>query len=84
MWSCSFGTIGSFQHCSHFVYHLYNMVCCVSKVTRDVLLQEGGVTLLRFSPAESALAVCSGGGHVSLWELNLADQGMAKVGPHVS
>ncbi len=49
-----------------------------------VLLQEGGVTQLRFSPAETALAVCSGGGHVSLWELNLADQGMAKVSPHIT
>lgn len=43
-------------------------------------IQEGGVSLLRFSPAESALAVCSGGDHVILWDLNLAEQGMAKVG----
>ena len=38
------------------------------------------MSLLRFSPAESALAVCSGGEHVILWDLNLGEQGMAKVG----
>ena len=52
-------------------------------LTWHICVQEGDVTLLRFSPAESALAVCSGGGHVSLWELNnLAEQGVAKVRSH--
>ena len=46
------------------------VLCCV---------QEGSVTLLRFSASENALAVCCGKDHVSLWELNLTEQGISKV-----
>ena len=51
----------------------------------NVLLQEGSVSLLKISPSESSLAVCNGGGHVSLWELNLPHQGISRVSqPHLS
>ncbi len=41
--------------------------------------QEGSVSIIRFSPDGDYLAVCSGGGNVGLWELNLHDQGISKV-----
>ena len=37
------------------------------------------MTLIRFSPSETGLAVCCGGSTVSLWELNLTEQGISKV-----
>ena len=39
------------------------------------VFQEGCISLVRFSPGGSHVAVVSGGGHVSLWELNLTGQG---------
>ena len=42
-------------------------------------MQEGNVSLLRFSTDELMLAVVCGGGHVGFWELNLQEQGVSKV-----
>ena len=46
-------------------------------------VQEGSVSLLRFSTDELTLAVVCGGGHVGFWELNLQEQGVSKVMPLV-
>ena len=45
----------------------------------SVCLQEGGVSAVKFSPGGGNMAVVCGRGHVSLWELNLAGQGISKV-----
>ncbi len=42
-------------------------------------MQEGSVSMIRFSPTGDYLAVCSGGGYLGLWELNLQEQGISKV-----
>jgi len=38
------------------------------------------VSAIKFSPGGGNMAVVSGRGHVSLWELNLSGQGISKVG----
>ena len=57
--------------CSH--RHSHNPLTILSHS------QEGSVSHVSFSPTENCLAVCSGGGYVGLWELNLQEQGVSKV-----
>lgn len=42
-------------------------------------VQEGAVSVVRFSPDEQLLAVVAGGGYLVIWELKLSDSGVCKV-----
>ena len=71
----------------HKLRHIYKCIAkfvhvhvIAVKIFSVFFLQEGGVSLLRFSPAsENILAAVTGAGYVAIWELNLHEHGESKV-----
>ena len=71
-------------HVWYMCVHAYVCGVCFDVACIEIMssTQEGGISLLKFSPGGTHLAVVSGQGHLSLWELNLTGQGISKVGGH--